>query len=525
MPTEANAEALAKGKTECKNKFAAERANAKRANAGQAIAAECSNAHQGKLATVRNLLVAGVLVLCLFIGAMPQLHAKDVNIVDFGAVGDGVKVNTTSIQNAIDACAKSGGGTITIPAGTFLSGSLFLRDNTSLFLNKCAVLKGVADLKSYFLKGEVVNFNANAGGLQQKSFIWIDSVSNVSISGEGTIDGNGAAPAFQKGVNAGDRPFLIYVCKSKQIVIKDVRLINPAFWNLVLFENDGVRIDGLTIYGHAAWNNDGIDIDSKNVIINNCNIDCMDDGICFKSHGNKLCENVTVTNCIIASNCNPIKFGTASVTGFKNIAISNCVIRPASVSNHFHWDRWIEGVKDKISGISGIAIESVDGGIIEQITISNISMTGIQTPVFICLGSRKKPTGSIKNVIISNIVATSVSLLPSIIAAVPGYYVENVSIRDMLVTCPGGGTKKHADRVIPEKERAYPENRMYGNTLPAYGFYIRHARGITLENVQFNLKTKDARPAVMLDDAHDILLRGFKGKIAPKNNSTYRVVE
>jgi len=118
-----------------------------------------------------------------------------------------------------------------------------------------------------------------------------------------------------------------------------------------------------------------------------------------------------------------------------------------------------------------------------------------------------------------------VSLLPSIIAAVPGYYVENVSIRDMMVTCTGGGTKKHADRAVPERERSYPENRMYGSTLPAYGFYIRHARGITLENVQFELKTEDARPAVTLDDAHDVLLRGFKGEIVTKNNSTHKLLD
>lgn len=427
-----------------------------------------------------------------------NLSAKDINILEFGAKGNGTFDNTSAIQKAIDSCAEDGGGTVTITEGTFLSGSIFLKSNITLNLHKLAILKGIADLNVYPGKHFV-----------EKGFIRIDGVQNVTITGEGVIDGSGEHKVFQQGEGGNNRPYLVHVRRSKHVVIKDVNLKSSAFWTLRLFENDGVRIDGINIYSHSNWNNDGIDIDSKNVIISNCRIDSDDDGICFKSDGNQLCENVTVTNCIVGSDCNPIKFGTASRSGFKNISISNCVIQRASESNHWSWNKTIEGITDSITGISGIALEVVDGGIIDQITITNISMVGIQTPVFIRLGSRKTPTGTLKNVLISNVTASARSLIPSIISAVPGFYIENVVIRDMIVNCIGGGTKEHATRLVPENEKGYPENRMFGNTLPAYGLYIRHAKNISLNNIQFFLEQPDHRPAILLDDAHAITIRGL----------------
>jgi len=427
-----------------------------------------------------------------------QLFAKEVNILEFGAKGDGVANNTSAIQNAIDSCAMHGGGVVYIPDGTFLSGTIFLKSNITLSLNKMAVLKGIPDLDIYPGKHFL-----------EKGFIRIDSIQNVTIKGEGTIDGSGEHQVFQQGESGKNRPYLVHVRKSKRVVIKDIHLKNSAFWTLRLFENDGVRIDGVSIYSHCNWNNDGIDIDSKNVIISNCRIDSDDDGICFKSDGSQLCENVTVTNCIIGSDCNAIKFGTASLTGFRNITISNCVIQRASESNHWNWHKIIEGVTDSITAISGIAMEVVDGGIIDQITISNVSMVGVQTPIFIRLGSRNNPTGSIKNVVISNITASSRSLIPSIISAVPGFYIENVLIRDVIVNCIGGGSKEHANRLVPEKEKEYPENRMFGNTLPSYGVYIRHAKNISLNNVQFFLDKPDFRPAIILDDTNAITIRAL----------------
>ena len=147
----------------------------------------------------------------------------------------------------------------------------------------------------------------------------------------------------------------------------------------------------------------------------------------------------------------------------------------------------------------------------EQINISNITMDGIQNPLFMRLGSRKNPTGSLKNVLISNIIATTHSQIPICISGVPGFYIENVIIRDVIVNFMGGGTKKDADhREVPEKEKDYPENRMFGNTLPAYGMYVRHVKNIYLDNIQLYLIKPDYRPAILFDDAEDITLRAFK---------------
>ncbi len=425
---------------------------------------------------------------------------EDKIITDYGVKADGKTDNTKLIQKSIDEISMLGGGTLIFPAGIYMSGTITLKDNVTLYLKKLATLKGIASGIAY----------------PRSSLIWIDNVSNVSIIGEGTIDGDGGNKVFQKGNNGGERPCLLTCRRSKNIVIKDIHLQNSATWTLQLVESDKVLIDAISIYSHTNWNNDGIDIDSKNVIISNCTIDVQDDALCFKSNSKILCENVVVTNCIIASDCNLIKFGTSGVGGFKNITVSNCSLRAASESNQWKWNiednlhHPLPGVADSITGLAGIALEMVDGGVIDQVNISNIVMTGVQTPIFIKLGSRKNSTGTLKNVFISNILATSHSRIASSITGVPGFYVENVVIRDLIVNCMGGGTIEDANRVVPENEKGYPENRMFGNTLPAYGMFIRHARNIYLDNVQFNLLQPDQRPAIWFEDAQDITLRAFK---------------
>jgi polygalacturonase len=421
-------------------------------------------------------------------------------MVQFGAVTDGVSNNTEVIQKAIDQCSASGGGTVLFPMGTYMSGTIFLKNNVTINIEKSAILKGIASESAY-----------PESSTGEKVFIHLDSVSNVTITGEGTIDGNGGNKVFQKGNNGDKHPNLLECLGSRNIVINNIHLQNSACWTLHLFNSNKVLINGISIYCHSNWNNDGIDIDSKNVTISNCNIDCDDDALCFKSEGKNLCENVIVSNCNLASNCSLIKFGTASVTGFKNITITNCVLHSATESDFRFWNKNVPGVSDSITGISGIALEVVDGGKMEQINISNITMDGIQTPLFIKLGSRSHPTGSLKNILISNVLATTHSQIPVCISGVPGFYIENVVIRDMIVNFMGGGTKGDAGhRDIAEKEKAYPENRMFGNTLPAYGMYVRHVKNITLDNIQFYLIRPDYRPAILFDDAQDITLRAFQ---------------
>jgi polygalacturonase len=425
-----------------------------------------------------------IIVPCLLF--LLTVQAKTYNILDYKAKADGRTVNTSAIQKAVDDCAANGGGLVLVPPGTFVTGMIRLKSNVNFHLDAGAVLQAVAD------------------GSKYRSLLLVDSADHVSITGEGVLFGNGKN--FVVGEEAPDRPYIVFLSNSRNVLIENVTLKHAAAWTLRLYGCEHVIIKGISIYSHANFNNDGIDIDGKDVVVTGCIIDSGDDALCFKSDDpQRLCENVTVTNCILASNCNLIKMGTGSLGGFKNISISNCVLRRATESPLHHWNnRPDHFISDSITGISGIALEVVDGGIMDQVNISNITMTGVQTPIFIRLGSRKNPTGSLKNIIISNITATSCSSMSSTISAVPGYYIENVILRDIIINCKGGGTLSDVQKQVPEKERDYPENRMFGWSLPAYGLYVRHAGNITLNNIQFNLLQPDARPAIWLEDVHDL---------------------
>jgi polygalacturonase len=452
-----------------------------------------------KIPVIKNLAWTLFFIIPLTLVAQSNKEASVAgdlyNITSFGAKPDSKTLNTVPIQNAIDECSKQGGGTVYVPAGTFLTGSISLKSHVTLSLSKNAVLQA---------SGKIADYSKDQ---EKQSFIMMDGVEDVSIIGEGVIDGQGGL--FKVANEAPDRPHLVFAKESRNIRIETVTLKNSAQWTLRLFGNEHVIIKGITIYSHTNFNNDGIDIDSKDVVISDCIIDSDDDAICFKTDSKKSCENVVVTNCIIASNCNFIKFGTASRGGFKNISISNCTLRHASESNHRTWYE-MPGIADKITGISGIALEVVDGGFMDQVTINNITMDGVQTPLFIRLGSRRIPTGYLKNVIISNIVATTHSKIPCLISGVPGYYIENVILKDIIINCKGEGELADLDRPVPENEKAYPENRMFGSSLPAYGMYVRHARNIELDNIQFILLKPDFRPALWFDDAQDITVRNLK---------------
>ena len=450
---------------------------------------------------MRHYMAIILLLLSLTVRAANPVY----DIRSYQAVGDGKTVNTAAIQKAIDDCAAKGGGTVYVPAGTFVTGMIALKSNINLYLDANAVLYAAAQKPAY------------------KSVVLIDKAAHVTISGSGTIFGNGEQ--FDLKESEYSRPYVVYAVDSKQVLIENVHLRQSASWTLRLFRCEGVIVKHVSIYSHANYNNDGIDIDSKDVVITGCMIDAGDDAICLKSEDKVTgCENVTVTNCIAASNCNLIKMGTGSVVGFKNISISNCVLRKASESPLHFWARDPKHyITDSVTGINGIALEIVDGGTMDQVTISNITMTGVQTPIFIRLGNRKNGAGVLKNVIISNVIASSCSRMSSTISGIPGSYIENVILRDIIINSVGGGTAADAQRPTPESIASYPENRMFGWTLPASGLYVRHARNISLENIQFNHAQPDERPAVWFDDAHNVRVRAIRTDANSKGDSIRQV--
>lgn len=449
-----------------------------------------------------NKILSTVLILL----SIPSFaSARNIDIVKAGAKAGLSKDNASVIQKAIDRVSGEGGGTVTIPAGEFLCGPIELKSGVELHLEMGAKLVGVADIAAY----EKANMVVDGERSQFTALISAYKQENIAITGLGTIDGQGGAPAFQvKGDPAG-RPMIILMRECRNVVVSDIRLENSAHWVEYYTGCEGVRVSGIKVHSHCNYNNDGIDIESKDMIVTNCIFDCEDDAICLK--GLSLCENVTVTNCVAASNCNAIKLGTASTFGYRNVTISNIAIRRASEDNFRRWSTKVPGITAPVTVISGIAVELVDGGLCENVNISNIAMRDVQTPIFIRMARRhnsKNPEANrMRGIYISGVTAESESLMSSSITGVPGLYPENIYLTDIDITGPGGGTKEMVDIPVPEMEKKYPENRYFGSSLPASGLYIRHAKNVYLSNVRFHFRSPDARPLIVTDDCTNVVER------------------
>ena len=411
-------------------------------------------------------------------------------------VGDGVTLNTEALQRAIDECSQQGGGTISLPKGNYLTGTIFLKKGVTLHLEKDAVIVGNKQFDNY----------PEPHG--RKALIFAEFADDIAITGEGQIDGNGSHWAFEDDPTG--RPMIIAFYDCKNVTVTGVKMKNPGFWAFRLTRCDGVIIQNVHLDGHANWNNDGMDIESRNVTITDCVIDTEDDALCFKSGDpNFVVENITVENCKLSSNCNFIKFGTASAGGFRNVKVSNCILYKCSRSLCHTWEKYLPGVTNPITGISGIALEVVDGGFMDNILISDIRMEDVQTPVFIRLGRRNTSDSSwLKDIIIENITASSESLIASSITGVPGLRVENVEFRNIFFKLKGGGKASDMKLDVPEVETAYPENRMFGVMLPAYGFYLRHADNIRFKNIFLQTSgTSDERPVFVADDVTNLEIK------------------
>jgi polygalacturonase len=291
--------------------------------------------------------------------------------------------------------------------------------------------------------------------------------------------------------------------------VEGVQLASPAAWTCYFKECDGVVARDVTIHGHANFNNDGFDIDSKNVLIEDCTVDSDDDAICLKSDNpDFVCENVEVRNCRLSSNCNFIKFGTASRGGFRNCHIHHCTLLASETSRLRKWIG-LPGVTDTCTGLAGIALEMVDGGVMENVHVHDIMMLhGVQTPILVRLARRRTHKSGAKSflrdVLIENVTSkSSASIIASSITGVPGLRPQNIVLRNLDLVFPGGGTTDMASSVPDERERSFPMPTMFRAALPAYGLYVRHADGVRLENVKMRLApgAADARPALVTADA------------------------
>lgn len=444
-------------------------------------------------------------ILAAMLFALPAFAgSRNIDITKIGA-RESNKDNAPMIQKAIDNVSAAGGGTVVVPAGEFVTGPLELKSGVELHLKMGAKLLGYPDTTAY-RKAHIV---ADGKKFKDSGLIYAYQQENIAVTGLGTIDGQGGHVAFKTKVDPGNRPMIFLFRDCKNIVVKDVTLQNSAHWTQLYTECQGVRVSGIKVYSHCNYNNDGIDIESSDVVVTNCMFDCEDDAICLKALPEKLCENITVSNCVTATNCNAIKLGTASIGGWRNVNISNITVRRASEDNFRRWQTKLTGITAPVTVISGIAVEVVDGGIAENINISNVAMTDVQTPIFIRMARRhesSRPGGShMKGITISNVTAVSESMMSSSITGVPGLYPENIYLSNIDITAPGGGTAEDGLREVPEAEKSYPENRKLGQVLPAGGLYIRHAKNVYLSNVRFHFRKPDARPLIITEDCTNVV--------------------
>ena len=440
-------------------------------------------------------------------------------------------MGTKDIQSLINKVSAKGGGRITFPKGEYNTGQLELKSGVELHLEEGAVILGSTSPYDY----NKVETKQSAGDERkdnsQLGLIIAKDAHDIAITGSGTIDGQGLAlaltidslhhigeridPNYNKRRQRPSelvRPTLFNLVDSKDVRIEGIYLRNSAGWGLSFHQCTDVKLSGLDIYNRAYWNNDGIDLtDCKQVLIENCRVNSADDGICLKSYNPESCnEDINIRNCEIRSSASAIKFGTASYGGFRNISISSI--------------RVIDTFR------SALAIESVDGAIIEDVSADDIIAKNTGNALFIRLGQRSGDRkGAIRNIRITNLTAQIPFERPDInydlrgpevdyfhnvhpapICGIPDNPVENIYLENINITYPGRATKGMAyvplwrKGDVPEQIDKYPEFTMFGE-LPAWGFYLRHVRNITLKNVQLSLADEDFRPAIVEDDVENML--------------------
>jgi polygalacturonase len=448
--------------------------------------------------------------------ANAQLQKVFYNVKEGGAKGDGTTMDTKPINKIIEDAAAAGGGTIYFPAGNYLTGSIRLKNNICLFIDQGAVLIAASDSTEFDKPEKSVNdvYQDYGHSHWHNSFIWGEKLHDVSIIGTGMIWGKGLVRSGRNGDGKPNKTISLLLCRN--VIIRDISILHGGWFAILATGVDNLTIDNLKV----DTNRDGFDIDCcKNVRVSNCTVNSpFDDGICLKSSFGlgyaKATENVTITNCQVSGYdegslldgtfkrskrysdstdhgaTGRIKFGTESNGGFKNITISNCV---------FDYCR-------------GLALETVDGALLEDVTINNITMRDIQnSPIFIRLGARMRgpdtiAIGQCRRIIIDNVVAWNVDgKYGAIISGLPGHDIEDLQLSNIRIYYNGGGPKDSTDRVVPEYEKEYPEPYRW-RVMPSYGFFFRHVKNLKLHDVQISFMRDDFRPPFILEDVKGAIL-------------------
>ena len=451
--------------------------------------------------------------------------AKDYLATDFGARADGKTLNTASIQAAIDFISANGGGRLILKGGDFVTGTIYIKSGVTLHIEEGSRLLGSLNPWDY-VRDPDAKWTSMIFSIMQK---------NIGITGGGEINCRGFLVAT-KGVDychlgliddplkldrlqEGKRPENIHFYKCENITVTGITLRDPASWNQQYDKCRNILVDGVKVDAKSYWNNDGIDIvDCSDVVIRNCDFDAADDVYCFKSHSKDgVSENILVENCRGRSSANGIKFGTYTLGKFKHFRFRNMLIEDTYRS--------------------AITIATVDGAQIEDVEIDGLRSIHTGNPIFIRTGSRRPGDNPyMKDIVIKNVYAEvpfdkpdagysyegPVEDLPRNVCAsgiqgIPGMPIQNITLENIEIVYPGKADANYAYRgsskaeleAIPELEKSYPEFSNW-KELPAWGFYIRHAEGVTLKNVKITVADVDYRPAIVADDVNGLNFKGVQ---------------
>lgn len=448
-------------------------------------------------------------------------------------------MSTQELQSLIDQMNSQGGGRVIFSKGRYVTGQLELKSGVELHLEEGAVLLGSTSPFDY---RQVEGKQAAGDALKDRSLLGLIvamGAHQIAITGKGTIDGQGQALAltidslYHQGVLLDQnynvrrqrpselvRPTLFNFVDCHDVRVTDIRLRNSAGWGLSFHDCRNMLLSCLDIENRAYWNNDGIDLtDCKHVLVDDCRINSADDGICLKSYDPESCnDSITIRNCEIRSSASAVKFGTASWGGFRHIRIND--IR---VFDTFR---------------SAIAIESVDGAVIEDVVVDGVTAVNTGNAFFIRLGQRAGDRkGIIRNIHISNLKAQIPfgrpdidydlrgpevdyfhNIHPAPICGIPDNCIENVTLENMEVSYPGRASKGMAYmplwrvKDVPEQIQKYPEFTMFGE-LPAWALYVRHVKGLTLRHIRFSLRDTDFRPAFVFDDVKEMKIENVSPSV------------
>jgi hypothetical protein len=473
--------------------------------------------------------------------------ARTFNVRDFGAKGDGTTLDTAAVQAAIDACNQDQGGIVLVPAGVFVIGTVELKSNVTLRLAAQGKLLGSADGKQYHaadaipLSGDSTLEDGNVG------LLFAVNAENIVIEGPGTIDGQGAqfrspsrgvpSPA---GIGGSHRPYHLLFHRCRNLTIRDIFLTASAFHSVRVIQSSYVKIDGIRIHNRVNHNNDGFHfISSQHVHVSNCTVECQDDACALFGS----CKFITVTNCSFTTRWSVFRFGGGEA---ENITVSNCLI----------YETYGCPIKMRCG----------PGSRFENISFSNLVMTNVTGPISIGLGPRgqRRPPattpdaqsaapsnspaalpepegapGIVRNISFRGIHATvcvpaQFPDVPFTSAYNPGEiksciglngvdaFIENISFDDVHITFPGGGTAEEAAvRDVPKVVGEYYQAGVF----PAYALFARNVRGLTLNNVRFQVAGPEARPAVVLDHVQDVAVNGLGLQGTKEAESLLRFIE